>query len=236
MCIRDRLKVVRLSGEADPWGLAYRIIANRLQKPTQMVSMRSGNVLYTKPNEICTYFLEGLLPDDNVDTDEDVNTVIRQRAAAHMTIPERVFVSPDELLKSVKMQKSGKAPGLDGIRAEIIKRTMDRIKLLLLDTLNAIFTTGEFPKIWKQGELKVFLKSNGQGPQILKSYRPVTLLPVLGKIAERIIAGRLITFLEGHNFYGESQFGFRSGKSTTGAILSVQRHVNASVHLSLIHI
>ena len=73
-------------------------------------------------------------------------------------------------------------------------------------------------------------RSNDRDPQILKSYRPVTLLPVLGKIAERIIAGRLTTFLEGLNFYGESQFGFRSGKSTTGAILSVQRHVNASVH------
>ena len=58
----------------------------------------------------------------------------------------------------------------------------------------------------------------------------MTLLPVLGKIAERIIAERLSTFLESLNFYGESQFGFRMGKSTTGAILSVQRLVNASVH------
>ena len=175
------LRIVRLSGESDPWGLAYKILSNKIKRPTKMVSMRSEMGLLTKPDEICRHFLGGLLPDDDVQSDNNENILIRQRAAAHEVIFEVVNVSPEELTKAVKLQKCGKAPGLDGIRTEIVKRSYDRIKLLLLDTLNAMFSTGEFPKIWKQGELRIFLKSEDRNPQIINSYRPVTLLPVLGK-------------------------------------------------------
>ena len=52
------LRVVRLSGDDDPWGLAYKIMANKLKKPTQMVSMRSGDDVLTTPNEM-SIFLGG---------------------------------------------------------------------------------------------------------------------------------------------------------------------------------
>ena len=178
----------------------------------------------------CQFFLEGLLPDDTMADDSINNRNTRLRAAAPVVALEVVRVSPDELNKAVKKQKSGKAPGLDGIRAEVVKRTLSRIRPLLLDSLNAMFTIFRFPTAWKQGELKVFLKDKNRDPQELRSYRPVTLLPVLGKIAERIIAERLMQYLDSINFYGDAQFGFRSGRSTIDAVLSVRRKVEASLH------
>lgn len=174
---------------------------------------------------ICQYFLEGLLPDDTLVDDSIDNRNTRLRAAAPVVVHEVVRVSPEELNKAVRKQKSGKAPGLDGIRAEVVKRTISRIRPLLLDSLNAMFTVFRFPTVWKQGELKVFLKDKNRDPQELKSYRPVTLLPVLGKIAER-----LLQYLDSIHFYGDAQFGFRSGKSTIDAVLSVRRKVEASLH------
>ena len=70
------LRIVRLSGEADPWGLAYKILANKFKKSAQMVSMRSGNTVLTRPNDICKFFLGGLLPDDTIDTDNPESMVI----------------------------------------------------------------------------------------------------------------------------------------------------------------
>lgn len=43
-----------------------------------------------------------------------------------------------------------------------------------------------FPNVWKKGVLKVFLKSEEKSKTKVKSYRPVTLLPVLGKVCERV--------------------------------------------------
>ena len=181
--------------------------------------------------------LRGLLPDDNIQNDKEENTVIRE-AVTQLLVQEvqevqdvqvESRVSPDEFDDAVARQKSGKAPGLDGIKAEIVKRTISRIRLLFLDIVNKMFQSGEFPKSWKRGVLKIFLKSKDKDPQDIKSYRPVTLLPVLGKTAERLIVFRLENFLENINFYGESQFGFRRGRGTSDAILSVRGWVETSV-------
>lgn len=46
----------------------------------------------------------------------------------------------------------------------------------------------------------------------ISNYRPISMLSNFSKIFEKIIKTRLITFLE------KNQFGFRPGKSTTGAL------------------
>ena len=95
---------------------------------------------------------------------------------------------------------------MDGIRAVVVKRMFTRIRLLFLIPSMRCFARVFFRRSEKMGKLKVFLKSPDKDPQLLKSYTPVTLLPVLGKIAERIIADRLGAFLDGIQFFSESQF------------------------------
>ena len=57
---------MRLSGEADPWGLAYKTLSSKLKKSTQIVSMQSENMVLTRPNEICEFILMGLLSMMNI--------------------------------------------------------------------------------------------------------------------------------------------------------------------------
>ena len=145
-------RIVRLSGETDPWGLAYKILANRLKSSTLMVSMRSENDVITTPHDICEFLLRGLLPDDNIHNDNAENTVIREAVTQLQAVQDvqdvlvESRVSPDELEDAVARQKSGKAQGLDGIKAEVVKRTISRIRLLYLDIVNKMFQSGEFPK------------------------------------------------------------------------------------------
>lgn len=46
-----------------------------------------------------------------------------------------------------------------------------------------------FPRIWKRGVVKLIKKEEDKPPEEIKSYRPVTLLPVIGKLVERVVAG-----------------------------------------------
>ena len=57
---------------------------------------------------------------------------------------------------------------------------------------------------WKQAKVIMLLKP---GKDLTKStsYRPISLLPAIGKVFERIIASRLSTFLEKANYFDENQ-------------------------------
>jgi len=52
----------------------------------------------------------------------------------------------------------------------------------------------------------------------ISNYRPISMLCNFSKIFEKIVKTRLITFLEKNKLLSNNQFGFRPGKSTTGAL------------------
>lgn len=73
----------------------------------------------------------------------------------------------------------------------MIKAICPVIKEVLLRILNEVWRSGQFPEVWKDGEVKIFLKGPEKPSDEVKSYRPITLLPVLGKVYERLIVGRI---------------------------------------------
>ena len=87
----------------------------------------------TKSDKICRHMLWGLLPDNSLQIDLETHTRIRQAAEAPKPIWEVVRFTPRELENAVRRLKCGKAPGVGGIRSDIVKRLMTRIRLLLLD-------------------------------------------------------------------------------------------------------
>ncbi|GFY79056.1 probable RNA-directed DNA polymerase from transposon X-element, partial [Trichonephila inaurata madagascariensis] len=60
-----------------------------------------------------------------------------------------------------------------------------------------------------------------KNPRSAESYRPISLLPVLSKIAEKVIQARLNDFLEKENILIPEQHGFRPRLSTTHQLLRV---------------
>jgi hypothetical protein len=54
--------------------------------------------------------------------------------------------------------------------------------------------------------------------ECIKNYRPVSILPIFGKIFEKIIYKRLYTFFTANGVLHKDQFGFRKGRSTTHAL------------------
>ena len=57
-----------------------------------------------------------------------------------------------------------------------------------------------------------FIPKKGKSPIQPINYRPISLLEVPGKLFERIIQGRLNTFISENNIIQERQHGFRSYK------------------------
>lgn len=171
--------------------------------------------------------LQGILPDDSPASDTYWHQQLRRDVPLRMAGPVEL---PDELdvQYAVHGQKNGKAPGDDGIRPEILKRGYTRLQLLLLDAVRTIWQQGIFPDQWKHGVVKLFLKSPNRDRTAIQSYRPITLLPVLGKVVERLICQRLVMFLDSTQYFGDNQYGFRAGRGTVDAMLDLKRTVSTA--------
>ena len=85
--------------------------------------------------------------------------------------------------------------------------------------VNTSLTTGVFPEIWKHAMVIPLLKKGDQ--ENVSNYRPISLLPILSKIVEKIVSNQLLDFLLKNNLLSNSQHGFRPNLSTESALLKI---------------
>ena len=80
-----------------------------------------------------------------------------------------------------------------------------------------ILSTSIYPDMWKLANVTPILKKGDK--QLIKNYRPISLLPICGKILEKIIFNNLYAYLHTNNLITKNQSGFRPGDSTTNQLL-----------------
>ena len=68
------------------------------------------------------------------------------------------------------------------------------------------FENGKFPSEWKKANVVPTYKKNYK--QIVKNYRPTSLLPICDKIFERLVDNKLFHFFQGNNLISPNQSGF----------------------------
>ena len=85
-----------------------------------------------------------------------------------------------------------------------------------------------FPSILKIGKITPAHKSGSTDDA--DNFRPITTLPALSKIFERLTLNRMNKFIAMHSLLSPSQFDFRHGKSTTHAIIKLLSHVTSAFH------
>ena len=93
--------------------------------------------------------------------------------------------------------------------------------------LNMIFdkclSEGVFPNAWKFANVQPIHKKDSR--QIKSNYRPISLLPVCGKILEKIVFDDLYAFLNNNNLISSDQSGFRPGDSTINQLISITTNI-----------
>ena len=86
-----------------------------------------------------------------------------------------------------------------------------------------ILTTGIFPNQWKEANVTPIHKKNDK--QIITNYRPISLLPILSKVYEKIIFKNLYNYLTSNNLISSNQSGFRPGDSCSNQLLSLVHEI-----------
>lgn len=136
------------------------------------------------------------------------------------------FLSPTDIVEVndvINNLKNKKTPGYDGIKSETIKYIGKEIAPPLAHLINVIFSTGICPNEFKISIVKPIFKKGNR--LLLENYRPISLVTAITKIFEKILAERLVSFLEKYDLLSKRQYGFRKKKSTADAISYLTKNI-----------
>jgi hypothetical protein len=112
--------------------------------------------------------------------------------------------------------KSNSAPGWDNIPNNFLKLAKPVVIPIVTHLVNLCFDKGIFPAPLKQSIITPIYK-NGDRDDV-NNYRPISVLPAISKILEKLLNNRLLNYFNKFNLLSQSQYGFRSGKSTEDAV------------------
>lgn len=141
-------------------------------------------------------------------------------------------ITAEEIAETIAGQKKNSAPGKDGITWALVRRLPESAIEWLREIYNACLIQGHFPRTWKVATVLMFGKP-GKDPTLPSSYRPISLLPVIGKLFEKLILTRIRDHCTEHNTIPLHQYGFTRTTSTQHAILNLSTHLTNACNSQL---
>ncbi|KAL0852664.1 hypothetical protein ABMA27_012503 [Loxostege sticticalis] len=196
----------------DPWGRPYKAVRNKLRPIGPPLTE-------TLQPDLLERVVRALFPDRTPYTPPrmDPPRGSREPASGFDPVSAEEFDNASDCLRSKRT-----APGPDGVPARVVAIAAKEMGGRFRDLFDLCFEVGRFPKPWKEGQL-CLLRKEGRPADSPSGYRPIVLLDEAGKLFERVIAARLNEHLAttGPNL-ADSQYGFRSGRSTIDAVMRLK--------------
>jgi len=218
--LKDRMKQYRhdeydklISGlttkDKSIWNETKRILN---YKPSLVPIKKTDNTWAKTDQEKAETFAHHLtqlfsIPDNN---SEDITDELY--TPLQLSLPPKAF-SPSDVTYCIRNLKKRKAPGFDLITAEVLSHMSKKSIMFLTYIYNSILRLTYFPLPWRFSIVKMIPKPK-KPSHLTSSYRPISLLPILSKIFEKLLLRRLYPILESMNLIPDHQFGFRADHST----------------------
>ncbi len=136
--------------------------------------------------------------------------------------------TPHEVVRLIDSLKRKKAPDLDHILPIIIQELSRKGIVLLTYLYNAALRLRYVPKAWKRAKMIAIHKPD-KPADLVSSYRPISLLPIISKIFEKIVLARLQSIIKSKQLLPTIQFGFRGKHSSIEQVHRVVQYISQSI-------
>ena len=126
-------------------------------------------------------------------------------------------ITVDKIEKIISDLKPKHSTGHDHINTVLIKHLKHELSGPLTLITNQMITTSIFPDQLKIAKIKPIHKKDNK--HTCTNYRPISLLPSISKILEKVMLLQLDKHFTNHQLYFKSQYGFRNKRSTELALI-----------------
>ncbi|XP_075157587.1 uncharacterized protein LOC142230850 [Haematobia irritans] len=152
---------------------------------------------------------------------DNINALMTLQHSSSRLVLEGTTIS--EISDEISDLSIGKSCGHDNISPRVLRECCNSVAPHLTSILNSTIRNGSYPDILKVHKIIPIAKDRNDFS--IDKFRPISVLPVINKIFERIIHRQMFTYFEPNNFLYEHQYGFRKGCGTEEATMNVQNYI-----------
>ena len=124
-------------------------------------------------------------------------------------------------IRDLILTSSPKSCILDPLPTSIVQEQIDVLVPIITDIINMSLTSGTVPKLFKTAVVTPLLKKTNLDTNNLKNYRPVSNLPFISKILERVVLKQCQAHLNDNDLFEINQSAYRKIYTTETAVLCV---------------
>lgn len=136
-------------------------------------------------------------------------------------------VNSDIIEKTINKLATKTSTGFDNLSTKLLKSINSVLSPIITLIFNQSITTGIFPSKLKIAKVTPIFKKGTNN--LLDNYRPISILPAISKVFEKIMFQQLHTYFQSNNLYFNSQYGFREQHSTELATIEFIDQVTLSL-------
>ena len=216
-CHYSKLFESNLTNAKELWNISKELIFNKklTQKEDNIMLLMEKNIL-SDPYEISNTFNQfftsvGSVAQPVISLNFEFEPRPKYKEILDLFSP----TTPSEIKNLICSLQNHKANGVDEVSSEFLKENVVYFSHMLTRFINEALKTGYFPDSLKFAKVKPLYK-NGDSKNV-SNYRPISILPVLSKLFEKVIKARLLEHLTANNLIHPGQYGFLKASNTTAA-------------------
>ena len=138
-----------------------------------------------------------------------------------------IEITEQEILKTLKSLDTNKANGPGNISNRLLKNTASTISKPLTKLFQKSLETGKFLSKWKKANVSPVFKKNNKQDKV--NYRPISLLPNLGKVLERVVFNHLYNYCKEHNLLTWRNSGYKPLDSSINQLIYISHKIYQSL-------
>ena len=129
------------------------------------------------------------------------------------------LTTDEEVLNLIKILEPKTSSGYDNISSKLLYQLAEMLHSVIRLVINKSLMTGIYPDKLKIAIVSPIYKGKESDPYEFSNYRPISLLPTLSKIFEKVVHKQLYAYLNTNNLLNNSQYGFRPNHATEYATM-----------------
>ena len=139
-----------------------------------------------------------------------------------------IRITPKKVASVIKSLDPSKATGPDGIPVVVLQRCCPELAPVLSKLFRKLLSQSCFPSSWKIPNVIAAFKNSGDRSNS-GNYRPISLLPIISKVFESLMASSIIRHMDSLNLFSDCQYGFRSSRSTADVLTVINERLSRAL-------